>query len=40
MSKKHGKKSRLKKKENRKKKKESQEVNVFVGHKKIKPEYG
>lgn len=36
-SKKHGKKARLKKKEKRKQKKE--QVKVFVGHKKIIPDY-
>lgn len=35
-SKKHGKKAKLKKKEKRKQKKE---VKVFVGHKKITPDY-
>jgi hypothetical protein len=39
MTKKHGKKARLKKKDKRREKRESQEVGVFVGHKKVKPEY-
>ncbi|MFO8022451.1 MAG: hypothetical protein R6U65_08290 [Perlabentimonas sp.] len=40
MSNKKGKKPRLKKKDRRRRKQEeSQEVGVFVGHKKIKPKY-